>query len=520
MKQRKLLSLLIALAMTLAFLPAALAETEGVPGGATFVDGEQPLDQADNVAMVGEIGYTTLQAAIDAAIKAGGMQTVKLIANVTESVVVSKVFSLKDNNSVEVILDLAGKTLTGNGGSVITVRRYSSMNATLTLTIEDSSEEKTGKVTGGNAEYGGAIQVDSSDYRIIVNIEGGTFTGNAATYGGVVSAVKQSAPKINVKGGTFTGNTASKGGAFYVRSLAISGGTITGNTAEIGGGIYAYTGFSTDLTMIGGKVYGNTASAYGDDIVYRQNNTSGAMKLMDAAAMGVDGVDGWYVDAENDRFVTGEHMEEFENYANFKEQRTTVALKAAQALRNFVVTFEDEDGTKLGELTVVEGTVLTNDMIGAAGIVLPEKPDYTSMWEYDGSPITADTTIKVKYVHDTYVVTVQDENGNVIGEMTLETGTEPTIALIRANGIPAPDHIGYSLSLAFLPNNVVRLVYTDLGTADTGSGIQIPGGTVAPNEPVVVPAPPQTGAAASLVPYALLALAVAMFTVNRKRRSC
>lgn len=492
MKQRKLLSLLIALAMTLAFLPAALAETEGVPGGATFVDGEQPLDQADNVAMVGEIGYTTLQAAIDAAIKAGGTQTVKLIANVTESVVVSKVFSLKDNNSVEVILDLAGKTLTGNGGSVITVRRYSSMNATLTLTIEDSSEEKTGKVTGGNAEYGGAIQVDSSDYRIIVNIEGGTFTGN----------------------------TASKGGAFYVRSLAISGGTITGNTAEIGGGIYAYTGFSTDLTMIGGKVYGNTASAYGDDIVYRQNNTSGAMKLMDAAAMGVDGVDGWYVDAENDRFVTGEHMEEFENYANFKEQRTTVALKAAQALRNFVVTFEDEDGTKLGELTVVEGTVLTNDMIGAAGIVLPEKPDYTSMWEYDGSPITADTTIKVKYVHDTYVVTVQDENGNVIGEMTLETGTEPTIALIRANGIPAPDHIGYSLSLAFLPNNVVRLVYTDLGTADTGSGIQIPGGTVAPNEPVVVPAPPQTGAAASLVPYALLALAVAMFTVNRKRRSC
>ena len=123
MKQRKLLSLLIALAMTLAFLPAALAETEGVPGGATFVDGEQPLDQADNVAMVGEIGYTTLQAAIDAAIKAGGTQTVKLIANVTESVVVSKVFSLKDNNSVEVILDLAGKTLTGNGGSVITVRR-------------------------------------------------------------------------------------------------------------------------------------------------------------------------------------------------------------------------------------------------------------------------------------------------------------------------------------------------------------------------------------------------------------
>ena len=86
MKQRKLLSLLIALAMTLAFLPAALAETEGVPGGATFVDGEQPLDQADNVAMVGEIGYTTLQAAIDAAIKAGGTQTVKLIANVTESV--------------------------------------------------------------------------------------------------------------------------------------------------------------------------------------------------------------------------------------------------------------------------------------------------------------------------------------------------------------------------------------------------------------------------------------------------
>ena len=184
------------------------------------------------------------------------------------------------------------------------------------------------------------------------------------------------------------------------------------------------------------------------------------------------------------------------------------------------VTFEDEDGTQLGTMVVRDGTVLTNEMIAAAGIELPTKPDHSSMWDYAGDPITEDTTIRVKYVHDTYVSTIIDKYNNVLGEVELETGTEVTLGILRLNGFNLPDRIGFEIVLEYLPNNVVRVSYEDLNTPDSGSGISTSNGVVTPQELGPTPNPPQTGAESSIAPYVLLVAAAALFVVSRKRRSC
>ncbi|MCC8162136.1 MAG: hypothetical protein LIO86_02950 [Lachnospiraceae bacterium] len=82
-----------------------------------------------------------------------------------------------------VTIDLNGKTLTGNGsGSVITV--YGTLN------LIDSSTNGNGRVTGGNADYGGGVFASGT-----FTMEGGTISGNTATNGG---------SGVYVNSGTFT----------------------------------------------------------------------------------------------------------------------------------------------------------------------------------------------------------------------------------------------------------------------------------------------------------------------------
>ena len=76
----------------------------------------------------------------------------------------------------DVTLDLNGCTLRMTGtGSVLKV------SGRATLTIQDSSAEGTGTITGGNAEYGGGVYVD--DYAAL-KMTGGCITGCHASRGG------------------------------------------------------------------------------------------------------------------------------------------------------------------------------------------------------------------------------------------------------------------------------------------------------------------------------------------------
>ena len=107
----------------------------------------------------------TLQEMID---KANAGDTIKLSSN-TE---IAATLQITKN----LTLDLNGCVLRMRGsGSVLKV------SGRATLTIQDSSAEGTGTITGGNAEYGGGVYVD--DYAAL-KMTGGCITGCHASRGG------------------------------------------------------------------------------------------------------------------------------------------------------------------------------------------------------------------------------------------------------------------------------------------------------------------------------------------------
>lgn len=163
-------------------------------------------------------------------------------------------------------LCLNGHTLTGDGGSVITVSAgatlnlYDCGNGQITggdgdhgsttsygagVQLEGGAEFNMygGTITGNNAhtntyEYGGGVNVS---YGAIFNMHGGTISGNSAKNGAAVSVTEKNGgaektpSTFNMYGGTISGNTSTFG-AVYVASdgefnlYAESQVTITGNT--------------------------------------------------------------------------------------------------------------------------------------------------------------------------------------------------------------------------------------------------------------------------------------------------
>ena len=112
------------------------------------------------------------------------------------------------------------------------------------LTIQDSSQGGSGKITGGNANYGIFVA--------------GAFTMN---------------------GGTITGNTAtsSGGGVFVDGTFTMNGGTIKDNNGENGGGVYVFGG---TFTMTGGTITDNSANGNGGGVyVIGTFNLSGAAQI-------------------------------------------------------------------------------------------------------------------------------------------------------------------------------------------------------------------------------------------------
>lgn len=160
-------------------------------------------------------------------------------------------------NGYELTLDLKGNTLSRgltaakDDGQIFVIAGSGS------LTIQDSSSAKTGKITGGkNTDKGGAVYVDKGK----LTLESGTITGNQAKYGG---AIYNDYGTVTITGGKISGNTATvDGGGIYVDDttdciLNVNGGEITGNTAaEDGGGIFVYNGY---LNIRGGEISGNRA---------------------------------------------------------------------------------------------------------------------------------------------------------------------------------------------------------------------------------------------------------------------
>ena len=198
-----------------------------------------------------------------------------------------------DLNGHELSRGLTGAPSDNIGGHVIGVRDGSS------VTINDSSFDNSGSITGGWSGKGGGIYINGGG-SVIIN--GGTISGNHATEqgggiynagtltinGGVISGneakgngsggngggIYNDGGSVTFKDGSITGNSCDEDGGGIVNkgTFTMSGGSITDNTAgDEGGGICSVT----PLTLTGGTISGNTAaeSGRGDGIDCRAGIT-------------------------------------------------------------------------------------------------------------------------------------------------------------------------------------------------------------------------------------------------------
>ena len=176
-------------------------------------DGTYGVKEGKYVAEIGSQGYESLQEAVAAAEDG---QTVTLLADATEDVVISK----------SITLDLGGKTLTNTNAGKATISVTSG-----TVTV------KNGNVVGGNDYYNIEVTKNSGADLTLTDVTAtagntgssmidnwGTLTITSGTYTGGLNVVKsEEGSKLTITGGTFTLNYAPSSG--YTAVILVYGDT-------------------------------------------------------------------------------------------------------------------------------------------------------------------------------------------------------------------------------------------------------------------------------------------------------
>ena len=168
-----------------------------------------------------------------------------------------------------------------------------------------------------SGSWGGAIMTGCDDDVATTNIKDSVFHKNSAdAYGGAIMLLSGS---LSSEGSTYSENESYLGGAiFSAANLALHGDTFTGNAAEdYGGAIYISDG---DADLAGSMIYNNKAETGANDIFAADSINS--LILPDATEMGGTAtfnsteveVDGWYTDADNDRYAPDNITDEVTEY--------------------------------------------------------------------------------------------------------------------------------------------------------------------------------------------------------------
>lgn len=164
----------------------------------------------------------------------------------------------------------------GSGGALILSRDGSDPVNTPFVIENCTFENNTAAVFGGGIYLNNAEAV----------LEGSTFTGNQAAYGGAVAASGFGVTLNNV---SMTGNTASTmGGAAHIQNvganagkMVVNGGSITENQAAYGGAVSAS---GADVSIANAVVSENSASAYGGALYTASNTVEIQANLVDNTA--------------------------------------------------------------------------------------------------------------------------------------------------------------------------------------------------------------------------------------------
>ena len=194
------------------------------------------------VAMIGTTGYASLAAAIAAA---NNGETVKLLADATEDVVINK----------NITLDLGGKTLTNTGAG----------KATVTIAKDATATVQNGSIIGGTSYYN------------IQNNGTATFEGVTATAGNTGSSMLDNWGTLTITSGTYTGGLDTvkseegsvltiNGGKFisdYAPKYNISGVVMAYGTTTINGGEFIQNSTTTgSRVIVTGIMEGYTSITY------------------------------------------------------------------------------------------------------------------------------------------------------------------------------------------------------------------------------------------------------------------
>ena len=197
------------------------------------------------VAQVGSQGYSSLQEAI---VAAQGGETVTLLTDATEDVVINK----------SITLDLGGKTLTNINSGKATI---SVQGGTVTV--------KNGSVMGGTSHYNIEVTKNSNASLTLTDVTAtagntgssmidnwGTMAITSGTYTGGLNVVKsEEGSTLNISGGTFTRTTAPRWG--------VTGTVLVYGTTTITGGTFNEKSTSTNArVVVTGKVDGYDSVTY------------------------------------------------------------------------------------------------------------------------------------------------------------------------------------------------------------------------------------------------------------------
>ncbi len=208
-------------------------------------DGTYSVKEGKYVAEIGSQGYESLT---DAVAAAQDGQTVRLLADATEDVVISK----------SITLDLGGKTLTNTNVGKATISVQSG-----TVTV------KNGNVVGGTSYYNIEVTKGSNANLTLTDVNAtagntgssmidnyGTLTITSGTYTGGLNVVKSEEDSVlNISGGTFTRETAPRWG--------ITGTVLVYGTTTITGGTFNEKSTSTNArVVVTGRVNGYTSITY------------------------------------------------------------------------------------------------------------------------------------------------------------------------------------------------------------------------------------------------------------------
>ena len=344
--------------------------------GGTFTDGENKIDVSEyfptetlsqnedgtvvpteeSVAKVNNIPYTSLDDAIKAA--ANG-ETITLLKNIELEEYISS-----DTNTV---IDLAGYTITAPDDSYIIV-----VAKGCSFTLNDSSEEGTGALTGGTGDnsHAGAVTVQN----------GGSFTMN---------------------GGNITGNTGTTSAA-GVRlgsnsSFTMTGGSITDNTStgNIQSGVYADR--ASTVTISGNvNITGNFGNYLGTEV-----DSDLWLDTLEGATLKI-GEDGLAEDARIGVYVNG-GVDDVKNFTDtYESGKATTENFISNRTKYYVVEVETEDGVAAA-MTLYKSAAPTASLapgsyVGTQTVALSTTtlPNLTEIYyTTDGSdPKTSKTTQK------------------------------------------------------------------------------------------------------------------------------